>query len=106
MKLLLSYSSLIAIAIIILSSTSKSPDQPVTITGSIIQNASNERIENAYLYVVPGEEETLSAKDGSFSLATWKSLPVTLVAEHPKFKRTKVTVTDASQKQLIKLDLK
>src|SRR6185369_819800 len=106
MKLLLSYSSLIAIAIIILSSTSKSPDQPLTIRGSIIQSASNERIENAYLYVVQGEEEALSLRDGSFSLSTWKTLPVTLVAEHPKFKQTRVVITDASQKQVIKLDPK
>jgi hypothetical protein len=106
MKLLLSYSSLAAIVIIILSSTSKSPNQSITIRGNIVQASTNQHIENAYLYVVQGEEEALSAKDGSFSIATWKNLPVTLVAEHHGFKQTKVIIKDASQKLLIKLEPK
>ena len=106
MKLLLSYASLAAIAVIILSSTSASKNQPVVISGSIMQTASNQHIENAYLYVVQGEEEALSGKDGSFSISTWKSLPVTLYAEHPGYKRTKVIIQDASKKLLLKLEPK
>jgi len=106
MKLILSYSSFIAIATIILSSTSKLPDHKVTISGSIVQTATNQHVENAYLYVVQGEEEALSGKDGSFTIATWKNLPVILVAEHAGFKQTKVIIKDASQKQVIKLEPK
>jgi hypothetical protein len=106
MKLLLSYGSLVAIATIILSSTSVSSKQPVVIRGSILRASSAQHIENVYLYVVQGEEEALSGKDGSFTLSTWKSLPVTLYAEHPGYKRTKVVVHDASKKYLLKLEPK
>ncbi len=106
MKSLPAYQWLVAVPALIFSTTEIYPGKPAEISGQIIHTDTGQRIENAYVYIVSGEEESLSDKNGKFSITTWQQLPVTLVIEHPQYKKKKVRTSDASQKQVIKLEPK
>jgi hypothetical protein len=77
-----------------------------TIQGAVINSITGKQIENAYLSIVPGEEEALTNSKGVFSIATWQQLPITLVVEHSSYKKKKISIKDASQYQQIKLEPK
>ena len=100
------YPWLIAVPALIFSTTEIYPAKPSSISGQIVHSANGQKIENAYIYIVSGEEESLSDKNGQFKITTWQPLPVTLVIEHPQYKKKKVSAADASEKQVIKLDPK
>lgn len=100
------YNWLIALPALIFSTSEIYPAKPATIHGNIVHSVTGKSIENAYIYIVSGEEESLSDKEGAFTISTWQQLPVTLVIEHPQFKSKKVSAKDASKKQLIRLEPK
>jgi hypothetical protein len=77
-------------------------NQQKTVTGKII-GAANEGISDAYVYIVAGEEETLSVKDGNFSLKTWQPLPLVLVIEHNDFEKQRIVIRAAGKPVTIKL---
>jgi len=72
------------------------------VSGKII-GSGDEGISNAYVYVVAGEEETLSIKDGKFSLKTWQPLPLVLVIEHADFEKQRLVIRNAGKPLTIKL---
>ena len=74
-----------------------------TILGGEIVSGTNERISDAYVYVVSGEEETLSLKDGKFSLKTWQPLPIVLNIEHKNFRKQQVVIRAAGTNIRIRL---
>lgn len=106
MKSTPAYPWLIAFPALIFSTTEIYPGKPEKISGQILHQETGQRIENAYVYIVSGEEEGLTDKNGQFSITTWQHLPVTLVIEHPNFKKKRVTTTQPLQKQVIKLEPK
>lgn len=106
MKTSPAYQWLVAVPVLIFSTTEIYPGKPAEIIGQIIHTETGQRIENAYVYIISGEEESLTDKNGRFFITTWQQLPVTLVIEHPQYKKRKVRTTDASQKQVIKLEPK
>ena len=77
-------------------------NQQKIVTGKIV-GASNEGITDAYVYVVAGEEETLSLKDGKFSLKTWQPLPLVLVIEHNDFEKQRIIIRASDKPVTIKL---
>jgi hypothetical protein len=97
---------LIALPVLIFNTSEIFPGRPSTIEGAITNSTTGKQIENAYVYIVSGEEEALTNAKGVFTISTWQQLPVTLIVEHPTFKQKKIRVIDASQYQLIKLDPK
>lgn len=97
---------LIAVPALIFNTSEIYPGQPAIFQGSVVHGVTGKGVENAYVYIVSGEEESLSGKDGNFSISTWQELPVTLVIEHPQFKTKKIVTKDTSKKQVIKLDPK
>ena len=97
---------LIAVPALIFSTTEIFPAKPVYIQGKIVQKSTGRAIENAYVYIVSGEEEALTEKDGSFKVTTWQDLPVTLIIEHPHYKVQKIKVSDSTQTRLILLEPK
>jgi hypothetical protein len=77
-------------------------NQQKIISGKIV-SGTNEGISSAYVYVVAGEEETLSISNGNFSLKTWQPLPLELVIEHSDFEKQKFVIKDARAPLTIKL---
>jgi len=88
------------------NTTAIPPEHPAEIKGRIIQSKSGNSVENAYLYIVPGEEEALTDKDGQFDIGTSQPFPVTLVVEHPYYKQKRIIIRSQQEKPLISLDKK
>ena len=82
------------------------PSQPHLLQGITVNNLTKQPIENVHLYIVPGEEEAFSQKDGTFKLNTWQQFPVTIVAEHSKYKTTRIVLKEKSQQPSIQLEPK
>lgn len=97
---------LVAVPALIFNTSEIYPERPSTFQGNIVHGTTRKGVENAYVYIVSGEEESLSGKDGKFSIATWQELPVTLVIEHPLFKTKQLVTKDTLQKQVITLEPK
>jgi hypothetical protein len=79
---------------------------PHKVKGTVVKEGSRTPVEKAYIVAVAGEEETLSASDGSFTLTTWQSLPAVIVIQHPDYRTEKVAVTDSGHTFLIRLQSK
>ncbi len=97
---------LVALPMLFLNTTAIPPEKPANIHGTVVQHASGKIIENAYLYIISGEEEALTNKDGQFDIATWQPLPVTLVIEHQGYRQKKILIKNLREKQLVTLDPK
>lgn len=76
---------------------------PAKLQGVVVDK-DNRPIPNAYLFVVKGEEETITGSNGQFALTTWQQFPVSLSVEHPNYKKLKLVVKEAGQKHVIKLE--
>jgi hypothetical protein len=76
-----------------------------TIAGKVI-GEDNRTIVNAYVYVIAGEEETLTMRDGDFQLKTWQPLPLTLVVEHGEFEKQRILIKKHGQHVIVKLHTK
>lgn len=100
------YSWLIAVPAFMTNPSAMYPSKPVKIEGHVVHNLNGSKVENAYVYIVSGEEEALSGKDGLFTISTWQQLPVTLIVEHPKYKSKQISIKDPGQKAIIRLDPK
>lgn len=86
--------------------TSFTPENTITIKGKIIQGDNKQAIDKAYVYIVSGEEETLSLSDGQFSIRTWQKFPITVVVEHADYQPTKTLLKKPDQEVLISLKKK
>lgn len=106
MKSTSAYSWLLAVPALIMSPSEIYPSKPVKIEGNVIHSINGKQVENAYIYIVSGEEEALTGKDGLFTISTWQQLPVTLVVEHPKYRSQRINIKDPAKKAIIKLDPK
>lgn len=93
---------LLLVMITVLTSFNNAHEQQKIISGKII-GEQNEGISRAYVYVVAGEEETLSLANGNFLLRTWQKLPLTLVIEHSDFGKQKFVISEIRGSITIKL---
>lgn len=75
------------------------------VTGIIVSDA-GKPIPGVLVYVIPGEEESLTREKGEFSIETTKKTPFVLTAEHWDYQKATVTVTDAGKRVTIKLSKK
>ncbi|MFT3747007.1 MAG: hypothetical protein QM768_01775 [Agriterribacter sp.] len=69
---------------------------PAIIQGKVVAKQSNVPVQQAYIHITAGEEEAITAKDGSFAFKTWQSLPVECIIEHKDFIKKKITITDTN----------
>src|SRR4051812_37120351 len=93
---------LVMLLIMAVTMSFKTASKQIILTGEIV-SGTNERISDAYVYVISGEEETLSLKDGRFSLKTWQPLPIVLNIEHKDFHKQQVLIRAAGNNIKIKL---
>ena len=63
-----------------------------TIAGTVLHQKDQKPLENAYLYIIPGEEEAVTDKKGKFLITTWHPFPVTIVVEHRHCKKKKLKI--------------
>ena len=87
-------------------STRKGEISPDRVKGKLIDSASGTPIANAYLYIVSGEEETLSNKDGLFEITTWQKFPLSIQILHDRYQDRKIAYQSPGVQPLIKLQLK
>ena len=78
---------------------------PLIIEGKVLCN-SGVPVAGAMVYFVPKIEETLTTIGGEFKITTWTSLPLTLIVCHENYESYKYTVSNTSQKLVIKLKKK
>lgn len=95
--------ALLLMALPILSFSSGTGRPPSTLGGVVLDAASGQPLEKAYVYTVKGEEEALTNSRGAFSLKTWQVLPVTLTVQHLEGGESRVKVTAPTQKLRILL---
>lgn len=105
MKLLFLFSLLV---MNIFSTDQSKTDQSSStiLEGVVVSKETNRPIPKAYLFVVKGEEETITGSNGKFVITTWQKLPVTITVEHPEFKKVKVEVKGQGNAHIIKLEQK
>ncbi|RXK87312.1 carboxypeptidase regulatory-like domain-containing protein [Filimonas effusa] len=105
-RLVLTMISFIAIGTMVALASVHSRLSSYKIKGVITKDGANTPIAKAYIVAVSGEEETLSAVDGSFSLTTSQALPAVIVVQHPDFQTEKIEVRDPSEPFKICLKLR
>lgn len=80
---------------------------PVVITGKVIADATGQPVTNAHVYIVEGEEETLTDHNGEFRIESWQKAPLSLtVATYQRYSKTRIIISNPAQKQLIRLKIK
>ena len=105
MKYLFNYAWLLVFAAIP-NAHNESVAFPEQVKGVVVDNSTGAPIEKAYLYIVSGEEEALTTKDGSFELTTWQKFPVSIEVQHQQYQTTTVVFKTTADKAIIKLQLK
>lgn len=106
MNRLHSNSRLLLLPVFISLTSAIYPARPYTIAGTIKNGTTDKNIQNAYIYIISGEEEALTNNKGAFTISTWQELPVTLIIERPTYKQKKIRITNVSEHQVIKLEPK
>jgi hypothetical protein len=84
-----------------------SKTEPVIIQGKVIAEGTNQPVINAHVYVLDGEEETLTDSKGEFTVKSWQKTPIKLTVNgFNNYQKQSIVITDPSQKQLIRLRTK
>jgi hypothetical protein len=88
----------------ILFGYSVSPKNEVQVVeGTVVTDKAGKPVMNAHVYIVDGEEEALTNAKGEFRIRTAQKFPLTLTAEHKDHQKTSVVISNAGQKQVIRL---
>jgi hypothetical protein len=98
--------SIIICSLLLINFYQPSSPASVTIEGVVVGKDSNRPVPQAYLFVIKGEEETITAGNGKFAITTWQKFPLSLSVEHPDFKKIKLVIKEPGAKQLIRLEAK
>ena len=98
----------ISMFLVALFSSSATVDNrfPGLIKGTIIDKTTQSPIEKAYIYIISGEEEALSASNGSFEITTWQAFPLTIRINHDQYQNLSVVYKKADDRPVIKLEKK
>lgn len=79
----------------------------VIIKGKVIDDGTGQPVAKAHVFIVEGEEETLTNNDGEFKIESWQKTPLKLtVSSYKSYQKTTVVVQNAAEKQLIRLKAK
>jgi hypothetical protein len=78
-------------------------DQVQVVSGTVVSDKTGKAVVNAHVYIIDGEDEALTNAKGEFSIRTSQKLPVTLTVEHTNYQKTSISVSNALQKQVIRL---
>lgn len=94
----LSLLQLILIIMIAFVGSAFQHDKPsAIIEGSVLAATTGKPLADVYLYIVAGEEETVTHADGRFTLKTWQAFPVRCTVEHKNYARQIVLIRQAGK---------
>ncbi|MET0391967.1 MAG: carboxypeptidase regulatory-like domain-containing protein, partial [Chitinophagaceae bacterium] len=80
---------------------------PVVVQGRVVDESTGQPVANAHVYIVEGEEETLTGNDGGFRIESWQKAPLTLtVNNYKQYRKTSITISNPAQRQLVRLRTK
>jgi hypothetical protein len=88
------------------SSSKKENSSPQLVKGKLLDSRNQQPVEGAYIYIVSGEEEALSSKEGAFEITTWQAFPVTIKINHDQYQRSEVVYKKGEANHVIKLQKK
>lgn len=104
---LLESTMIVAILLILLPGYSQVQKEAIIIEGKVVAESTGKPVGNAHVFVVDGEEETLTNGNGEFRIRSWQKTPVSLTVEKPdQYQRTIIVVQDPSKKQVVRLKSK
>jgi len=78
----------------------------IVVQGTVLTEGSLKPVQDAFVYTVSGEEETLTDKNGNFTFTTWQAMPIAITVEHRDFETTKIKVTSLPANEAIRLKRK
>ncbi|MFT3701499.1 MAG: carboxypeptidase-like regulatory domain-containing protein [Agriterribacter sp.] len=90
--------------IVVISASAFQTSEPQIIKGNVIEKGSLQPVQNAYVHTLTGEEETITKKDGSFTLKTWQAFPVKCTVEHKNFSTKEITINKNDDKITVYLE--
>ncbi|MFT3904449.1 MAG: hypothetical protein QM727_14860 [Niabella sp.] len=76
------------------------PPKQTVLEGSVLTETGNP-VKLVHVYVVKGEEEALTDRNGFFRITTTQDYPLELTAFHPDYKLSKVYLKDLDKKRAI-----
>ena len=88
------------------SSSTKEYSSPQIIKGKVVDVKSQQPVEVAYIYIVSGEEEALSSKEGLFEITTWQAFPLSIKINHDQYRSAEVIYKKGIASQVIQLQKK
>lgn len=99
---------LFLLTIVSLLQVSSTPEHslPDLVKGKLIDSLTGLPVEKAYIYIISGEEEALSSKDGSFEIMTWQPFPLAIQVTHDHYRSVKIVFKKGEDRPLIKLQAK
>lgn len=99
--------ALFALLLVIAGSFKNIEQRSVIIKGKVIEEGTGQPVAKAHVFVIEGEEETLTNSDGEFQIESWQKAPLRLtVSSYKRYVKTTVLVQNAGEKQLIRLKTK
>jgi hypothetical protein len=83
--------------------TAQEKKTPAVVKGVVQDAATREPIANVHVYIVKGEEESMTDNRGAFSIRSWQTYPVRLQAAAKGYASKEVQVTGDRQQVVILL---
>lgn len=80
---------------------------PTVIEGVVVADAKPATpISRAHVFVIDGEEETLTNDRGEFKITTWQSAPIILTVEHSQYETQRIKISTTTKRQQVVLKKK
>jgi hypothetical protein len=76
---------------------------PNIIEGTVVSEKTGKPVSNAHVYIVHGEEETLTNSKGEFRIESWKKLPVILTVDHKEYEKIRISISTAPGKHVVRV---
>lgn len=76
---------------------------PNVVEGTVLSDETGKPVPKAHVYIIHGEEEAMTDNKGDFRIESWQKLPVTITVDHAGYEKTKITVSNISKKQVIRI---
>ncbi|MFT3750418.1 MAG: hypothetical protein QM768_19035 [Agriterribacter sp.] len=88
-----------------LANNAKHLQKPAVISGRVLQK-NLAPVGKCYLFIISGEEEAISDKDGKFTITTWQPFPLTIHAAHAQFKKQDIKIDKPAKDIIVTLEPK